>query len=103
MLVTIGSLTSILLAVILAMSMRGVDISTFELLKTHAPKRYRKLKWNCRLNCPIVFVFCLVLIAFVPGAFADPTIGWIGAIWLLFISVGYLFLTVSWFLWAIRA
>ena len=95
-------LTVIVVSVFIA-SLFGQDLVIFDRYKTAAPKYYRNLKWICRINGPVVALMCVGGIPATPFVAFDPEGGVLLAIATLAGSAMFLWLSVRWFIWSLRA
>ncbi len=96
----------ILVAIVLATfvaSLFGMDLVIFDAYKTASPRQYRNLKWVCRLNGPLIALGSVVGLISTPVVAFDPSGGMLLATGGFVGFSMFLWLSVRWFFWSLRA
>ncbi|MEX1095887.1 MAG: hypothetical protein WED34_07550 [Planctomycetales bacterium] len=93
----------VIVLVVIVASLRGKDLVIFDAYKTSAPKLYRNLKSVCRVNGAMVALICICGMIAAPFVAFHPDGGVLLAIGMLVGSGVFLWLSVRWFLWSLRA
>jgi len=101
--VTAGVLLTVVVLVVFTVSLRGKDLVTFDAYKTTAPKAYRNLKSVCRVNGAMVALMCLGGMIATPFVTFHPDGGVLLAKGIFVVSAVFLWLSVRWFFWSLRA
>jgi hypothetical protein len=100
----VGSiLLAALVLAVFVMSLLGKDLVIFDHYRTTAPKCYRNLKSVCRFNGFLVALMSVGGIIGAPFAAIDPEGGVLLAAGMVAVSGIFLWLSVRWFLWSLRA
>ncbi len=98
-----GAFLAIVVLTVFVMSLFGKDLLIFDCCKTAAPEVYRNLRSVCRFNCPLVALMCIGGLAATPFIAVAPDGGVLLAISTLVVSMMFLWLSVRWFIWSLRA
>lgn len=90
--------------IVFAFSLLGADIRLFESYRKTKPREYSNLKWVCRFNGPLVAIMSAFIIGYSSAIALDPNSDdrW-HAVFGLSVGVIFLWLSIRWFHWSLRA
>ncbi len=102
----VGLAVVLLAASVLAtafLALTGRDLRAFERLQHANPKQYRSVKRSARYNGPLVALACAAGLLLSPVVAFHPEGGLLLASAVLAASGLFLWLSVRWFFWSLRA